>query len=315
MESTTKSTVSIAIATYNGEKYLRQLLDSIYSQTYPFYEVVVSDDLSTDSTVSILNEYREQYGLRYTVNGMNLGFVGNFENAIKMCIGDYIALCDQDDIWEKEKIQSLLQNIGSSSMIFSDASIIDSNGELISASMMHSTKRFHSSNDQFNRFLFENYIPGCTMLFKRSILSKALPFPEGLIFHDWWLAICASLDSGIVFFPAPLIKYRHHSNNQTNTGTIDKGSIILKKLTEFRSKRKSGFYEKRLHSFITLRDRYKDSGMDFRILDERIEFYLDIKKGLIHPRAAYIAWKHRRRMLAKRSPIGKIIFIVATFFA
>ena len=97
--------ISIAMATFNGEKYLREQLDSIYSQTLLPYEIVAADDCSTDRTTEILEEYRIKKGLKYLVNEHNIGVVKNFEKAISLCQGDYVALSDQDDIWFPEKLE------------------------------------------------------------------------------------------------------------------------------------------------------------------------------------------------------------------
>ena len=97
--------ISIALPTYNGEKYIREQLDSIYNQTLVPDEVVVVDDCSTDNTVNILEEYSQRYGLKYFVNDSNIGYNKNFEKAIRLCAGDYIALSDQDDVWFPTKIQ------------------------------------------------------------------------------------------------------------------------------------------------------------------------------------------------------------------
>lgn len=105
--------ISIALATYNGEKYLEDQLNSIYTQTYKNIEVAVTDDCSTDKTVEILEQYSKSHGLKYFVNTENLGFVKNFEKAISLCEGDFIALSDQDDVWEKDEIGILVNKIGS----------------------------------------------------------------------------------------------------------------------------------------------------------------------------------------------------------
>src|SRR5574344_2136916 len=97
--------ISLALPTYNGEKYLREQLDSIFNQTMVPEEIVVVDDRSTDSTIQILEEYKQKYGLKYYINEQNLGYNKNFEKAITLCQGDYIALCDQDDVWLPEKIE------------------------------------------------------------------------------------------------------------------------------------------------------------------------------------------------------------------
>lgn len=110
--------VSIAMATYNGEKYLKEQLDSIYAQTYKNIEVIVCDDCSSDKTVEILDEYKEKYGLKYYINEKNLGFKKNFEKAISLCSGDFIALADQDDIWIESKIEIFLKSKGIDNLIY-----------------------------------------------------------------------------------------------------------------------------------------------------------------------------------------------------
>lgn len=136
--------ISIAIATYNGEKYLKEQLDSIYAQTYKNIEVVVTDDCSTDKTVEILDKYAKTHGLKYFVNEKNLGFVKNFEKAMTLCKGKFVALADQDDIWEKNKIQILYGHIGDSLLIHSDASLIDAEGEIINTSYKQSSHKVFS---------------------------------------------------------------------------------------------------------------------------------------------------------------------------
>ena len=123
-----KKTVSIAMATYNGGNFLVEQLESIYSQTYKNFEVIVVDDASKDHTISILEEYKDKYNLKYFVNEKNLGVTKTFEKAILYCKGEYIVLSDQDDIWKKNKLEILLKKIGTSSLIYSNAEIIDENG-------------------------------------------------------------------------------------------------------------------------------------------------------------------------------------------
>jgi len=125
-----KYLISFALATYNGSKYLKEQLDSFYNQTYKNFEVIVVDDVSTDDTVKILEQYKRKYGLIYFVNSTNLGVTKNFEKAISMCSGEYIALADQDDIWLPKKLEILHKNIGDSSLIYSNACIINENSEI-----------------------------------------------------------------------------------------------------------------------------------------------------------------------------------------
>lgn len=307
--------VTIALATYNGEKYLREQLDSLYNQSYKNIEIVVSDDCSTDCTVAILEEYKKEYGLRYSVNDNNCGFVKNFENALKMCKGDYIALCDQDDIWFPEKIEILVNEIKDYSLICSDAVIIDSYGNKVAESMYLHTNRIFREKNQFQHLLYHNFIPGCTMLFKRDILDEVLPFPETFPYHDWWLAIIASLNGGAGFVNRPLIRYRYHGENQSGTGEKIKFKNIIKKIPEYRRGLKRGIILKEINwMYILLKNMRIDSTRK-NFLIERMLFFENILNSVIHFRAAFIAFKHRNYMLAKRKFFEKFLFIIMTLFA
>lgn len=215
--------ITIAMATYNGDKYLKKQLDSIYAQTYKNIEVIVTDDCSTDSTIDILKEYKEKYGLQYFVNEQNLGFVKNFERAISLCEGEYIALADQDDIWEKNKLEELLGEIGSNLLIHSDCSIIDEQDKIISLSWKGKLGYRHS----LKHLLFANAVTGCTILFNKELLKMALPFPEGIVYHDWWLAVCAANVEKLKYTPKCLIQYRQHNAQNTGSG-IDKKTTVAK---------------------------------------------------------------------------------------
>jgi len=207
--------ISVAIATYNGAKFLREQLDSIYNQTYKNIEVIACDDCSTDKTVEILDEYKNKHGLKYFVNKKNLGFVKNFEKAITLCTGDYIALCDQDDIWKEEKLEYLLARIGKNDLIYSDAELINENGEVFSDSFMRYTSLQYTREDQFERLLYGNFAQGASMLFRSSLKDEFLPFPEGIPYHDWWIALVASAYDGIKCEETSLIQYRIHDKNDT----------------------------------------------------------------------------------------------------
>ena len=134
--------VSIAMATYNGEKYLRKQLESIYNQTYKNIEFIVCDDRSSDKTVKILQEYQNKYGLKFFINEQNLGFVKNFEKAASLCTGEYIAFADQDDVWLPDKIEILLSEIGNNSLICSDAKLIDENNNQVAESLVKNLNFF-----------------------------------------------------------------------------------------------------------------------------------------------------------------------------
>lgn len=207
--------ISVVMGTYNGEKYLREQLESIYGQTYKNIEVIVSDDCSTDNTVEILKGFSRDYGLIFTINKKNLGLVKNFEKVLSLAKGDYIALADQDDIWYPGKIEMLLNNIGYYSLIHSGVHVIDGLGRPHGdAFVVSEYSRDHTEKVNFSDFLETAWVLGCTSLIERSLLEKCLPFPEGVMFHDWWLTMAAiKLGHGIKYIHEPTIKYRQYGEN------------------------------------------------------------------------------------------------------
>lgn len=209
--------VSIAMATYNGEKYLREQLDSIYDQTYKNIEVVVTDDCSTDGTVGILEEYTQKYGLKYKVNKQNLGYTRNFIRAAELCSADYIAFADQDDIWMPEKIQLMMDEIGDNTLIHTDATLIDTEKNIIAESSKNhfNIRQYIETPEKHNKYVgLITCVQGCTILFKRGLLDKALPMPPGEQ-YDFWFGFVASKMEGIKYLDEKLILWRVHENNTT----------------------------------------------------------------------------------------------------
>lgn len=210
--------VTIAMATYNGERYVAQQLDSIFAQSYPNIEVVVVDDCSTDSTMDILRMYEKKFPMRVFCNSSNLGYVKNFEKAISLCDGEYIALCDQDDIWEHDKLEVLLSEIKDSCCVHSDASLIDHNGNLLHASFAKASGKLTLPSNIFP-LAFNGCVTGCTVLFTSEFKNLILPFPEKLDVHDRWIGAVAVSINSLAYVPKPLIRYRQHAQN--NIGAFD----------------------------------------------------------------------------------------------
>lgn len=211
--------VSIVMATYNGEKYLRQQLDSILQQTYQHFELIVVDDASTDKTLSILNEYAALDDRIHVFPAeKNLGLVANFERGLKLAKGDFIALSDQDDIFRKDKIERLLNALKyhpDCDLVVSDLSLIDEENNEFALSMRRYQGLKPRQGKPFRRLLHSNFATGCAMMFRRRLLELAIPFPPDCMFHDWWLAVVASSTKGggIYLVKEPLTAYRQHSSN------------------------------------------------------------------------------------------------------
>lgn len=202
--------ISIAIATYNGEKYLAAQLDSILQQTYSAAEIVIIDDCSYDNTWSILQNYAKQYPqIKLYQNESNLGACSSFSKAISLCSSEYIALADQDDVWLPNKLATLLDNIGDSLLIHSDAFIVDENLNILTNTFSKGVM----NQTNFIDYLFANNVTGCTCMFSRELVSKSFPMPN-FYMHDHYLVISASYLGTVKYLPQALIYYRQHTGNQ-----------------------------------------------------------------------------------------------------
>lgn len=207
------------MTTYNGEKYLKEQLDSILSQTYTDFELVICDDCSKDKTREILNEYsKKDNRIKIYLNEENLGFKKNFEKAITFCNGEYIAFCDQDDIWNSNKLELSLANIGEKSLLCTNAELTDSNLNSLGYTMRDSSPTPNLSKDKLEilkTLIHHNFVQGTTILAKSDFIKKYLPIPKKVIFHDWYYAVCAILENGIKYLDECTIKYRQHLSNIT----------------------------------------------------------------------------------------------------
>jgi len=217
--------VSIALCVYNGEKFLREQLDSLVGQSYPNLEIIAVDDCSKDTSKSILKVYADKYPfLRVIENEVNLGYVKNFEKAISLCKGEYIALSDQDDIWHPDKIKIQYENIGTNLLLYHDSAFMEDNGAMIDMKMSDIIHLYRGNQPEV--FYFFNCVSGHTCFFKRELVSEILPFhPEH--FHDHWIAFVAVNLGTIDFVPQALVNYRQHPTTSTD---------ILNKRKKFRRK-------------------------------------------------------------------------------
>ncbi|SMC72781.1 glycosyltransferase family 2 protein [Pedobacter nyackensis] len=216
--------ISIALCTYNGENYLIEQLDSLVNQDYPNLEIIVTDDRSSDQTVSIIQDYITKFPfVKLYQNAENLGYIKNFEKAIQLCSGDFIALSDQDDIWALDKISKMVDHIGDNLLIYHDSEFINDDGETMNK-RMSDIIHMYAGND-FRPFLFFNSVSGHACLFKKELVEQgSLPFPKG-VFHDRWLAYTATNMGSIAYLNLPLVKYRQHDNSDTNILKLERKNI------------------------------------------------------------------------------------------
>jgi glycosyltransferase involved in cell wall biosynthesis len=212
---------SVCMAVYNGEKYIYQQVKSILDQFSHNDELIISDDGSTDNTIAILENFKDDR-IKIFFNSQNKGPVGNFENALLKARGKYIFLADQDDLWLSGKIEKHLQLHKVYDLVISDAIVIDEQGLILHQSFF---KARNSKAGLVNNLKKNAYI-GCCMSFNRKIAVYALPFPKYIHMHDWWIGLVAEIKGKVIFCDDKLMKYIRHHNNASPTLTNSGYSFI-----------------------------------------------------------------------------------------
>lgn len=202
--------ISIALATYNGEKYIKEQIDSILKQLNNDDEIIISDDGSNDNTINIINSFNDKRIKIY--DGPRNGVKQNFANAISKCTGSYIFLSDQDDIWMDNKVEIVLNNFEKEncSCIVHDCIVFDSNSNVI---LEDSFYKLRNSKKGIIKNIWKNSYIGCCMAFKNEIKEYILPIPNDIEMHDQWIGIICEKYGKSIFINDKLIKYRRHENN------------------------------------------------------------------------------------------------------
>lgn len=219
--------ISVCIATYNGEKYLRTQLESILSQLNNNDEVIVSDDGSNDNTFAIIKSFKDNR-IHYYVNDKKHGFVGNFENALNHAIGDYIFLSDQDDIWLSDKVKTILPLFNDYDLIVHDAEIVNGDGISLNKNYFSTLHRGQS----FLKNLYKSRFLGCCMAFKKEVRDACLPFPDNIVAHDYWIGMFSLLKFKVGFIDDILLNYRRHGNNVSPSSEKSTYSLFYKLFTK-----------------------------------------------------------------------------------
>jgi glycosyltransferase involved in cell wall biosynthesis len=204
------------MATYNGADYLHEQISSILGQSYPNLEIVITDDASSDETLAILRDFEKIYPrIRVFRHSVNQGITATFENSIKHCSGDFIAMSDQDDIWELNKIEVLMNAMENEDAICSDSELVDKSGQTLNKriSSLVNLKSFYSGVP----FLMGICLPGHALMMQGDFAKYILPMPVEIM-YDRWISFCAAANNGIKYIHLPLVKYRQHDSNHFGVG-------------------------------------------------------------------------------------------------
>lgn len=205
--------ISVAMITYQGEKYIKEQLDSILACLKENDEVVISDDGSKDGTLAVLKAYKEQDDRIRILAGPGKGVKANVENALRACEGEYIFLADQDDIWMPDKVERVIAELEKPEvgLVVHDAVVMDGACENVILDSFYSLK---GSGVGVIKNIWRNTYIGCCMAFKRQLLERVIPIPQYIEMHDQWIGVLNDrFGYGTVFLPDKLLKYRRHGNN------------------------------------------------------------------------------------------------------
>ncbi len=231
--------VDVLLATYNGEKYLEEQIESILNQTYKNIQLIISDDCSTDGTRDILKKYEQDERVKIFYQEKNLGYIKNFEFLLKNVESNLYMLSDQDDIWKKEKIDKSVEKLEKENLdlVFGDLEVVDGNLNTIYESFDKYMKLDRKINKCIGNYKLQylyNCMTGCTILSKKELLDKILPLPtkSKYMVHDYWIGLMVALNGKVGYIKEPLIRYRQHGNNQIGTG---KETYKYKKLENVRN--------------------------------------------------------------------------------
>lgn len=223
--------IEILLATYNGEKYLNEQIDSIINQTYTNWKLLIRDDGSEDRTLEILKEY-EKRDERISIlrdNKGNLGFVKNFEELLKNSSEEFIMFSDQDDYWLENKIEKyigVLENLDVEKLkkpllIHSNSFVCDKKLNILKKNFVDSKVALQYGG---NRYFFAYFVQGSTTLINRKLIDLGLPFLKSVTLHDRYFHLLVEFFGNRIFIDESLIKYRQHRNNEIGA----KSSIIKK---------------------------------------------------------------------------------------
>ncbi len=234
IQMVTMNKIIILLSTYNGEKYLKAQLDSLFSQSYKDFKLIARDDGgSSDKTLEIL----KSYDIELLPSNENLGVKSSFETLLKYAFensdADYFMFCDQDDVWNQNKVELTLQKMyemeklykNTPILVHTDLEVVDENLHTINPSFMK-LQNLNEKKNRLNNLLIQNTITGCTAMINRDLAKLCLPMSSNAIVHDWWVGLVASYFGKIGYLQQSTIKYRQHTSNTIGAKGFDIGFVL-----------------------------------------------------------------------------------------
>jgi len=219
-----KRSIDILLATYNGQAYLREQIDSILAQSNQDWQLLIRDDASDDKTLSIIKDYVAKYSDKVKLIEDNSGHLGaslNFQRLLENSIAEYIMFSDQDDVWLPNKIEVTLNLMKATEkecpnkpiLVHTDLRVVDFQLKTIAKSTWRYQGTPPETGNDLNKVMLQNVATGCTIMINRKAKEVSLPIAKEAVMHDWWIVINVAMRGKIAYVPDQLVLYRQHSNN------------------------------------------------------------------------------------------------------
>jgi glycosyltransferase involved in cell wall biosynthesis len=238
-------TIDIVLATYNGERYLEEQIQSILNQTHPHWRLIIRDDGSTDSTPTIIRNYTEKYPDNIVAiddSLHNLGACGNFGKLLEHATADYVMFSDQDDVWLPHKIELTFQKMDAMEkihgrdmplLVYTDMRVVDNNLSIIADSFWRHQVFNPNIGRSLSRFLVSNVATGCTVMINRKLRDFATPLPQEAMMHDWWVGLVSAALGKNDYLDEATVLYRQHASNVAGAKWKLTIETLIEKLMHF----------------------------------------------------------------------------------
>ena len=242
--------ISILMATYNGERFIHEQIDSLLDQTYQDFKLYISDDASTDKTFQIISRYAKDNPNKIFVSQREKNSGDAKFNFIDMMLehrDDYLMLCDQDDVWFKDKIEitlskmkemELMYGIGTPILVHTDLEVVDNNLKTISPSFKEAMNADYTKTELRNQVI-QNTLTGCTAMYNRALADLIKIEPRYMVMHDWWLILIASAFGKIGSDERQTVLYRQHNKNEIGAKDVRTMRYKLDRALHYRKVKKA----------------------------------------------------------------------------
>lgn len=267
--------IDILMATYNGEKYLKEQVESILNQTYKNIRLIISDDASKDSTPKILEEYRKKDDrIELYFNKENKGVVKNIEFLLEKVENEYYMLADQDDVWLPAKVEKSIETLKkqNADLVFGDLKVVDKELKTIHESfnkymLLDRKINKYIETDRIN-YLY-NCVTGCTVISKKEFIKDILPLPtiSKYMIHDHWIGLMVSLNGKLAYMPEQYILYRQHENNEVGTKKVSHEMTDINEIRKLFINVKIGVFE----SYVRNNSKFPQNLQ--KLNEEALEYY------------------------------------------